>query len=235
MIEEIARHIEENGIKNITPQKILCTNEVLDSKARELIERTFNIKVFESYGCTEIPHIAWECKYHTGLHINMDNVLVEILKDGIECASHEIGHIVVTAFNNKVLPLIRYDLGDLGAFSGEVCPCGRQFPLLERIYGRTFDLLYLPNGKILHPWILINALKRILTIKQFQIIQEKEDFFKIKVVEHLDFNSSDEAKVMSIGKSILGNDISFKIIKVSKIERGIEGKYHVVISKLKKS
>ena len=232
IMEAIARIILENRIRKITPRKIICSNEVLDYKARELIEEAFHTKIFETYGLTEIPHVAWECNFHTGFHINVDNVLLEIVKNGKDCAPHEIGRIIITSFNNKVIPLIRYDTGDLGCLTDEKCPCGRNFPLIEKIYGRTNDLLHLPNGKITHPWILINALKTLSFVKQLQIIQEKEDLMVIKIVENHAANSFNETLIINTCKKTLGDEINFRIKKVSRIDRGKDRKFHVVISKL---
>ncbi len=234
VLEATAHYAKENRITDIKPKLILCSNEVLDPEARKIIEDVFQAKIFEWYGSVEIPHVAWECKYHNGLHIEMDNVILEIINDGKNCAPLEIGQIIITALNNKVLPLLRYNTGDLGTYSDEACPCGRKSILLKRIYGRAFDLIHLPNGNTTHPWIITDALKPNPAIRQFQIIQEKEDFFVIKIVENKTCSDSlDKFAIKNTCQNILGKDISFKIHSVSKINRGTDRKYRTVISKVK--
>ena len=80
-------------------------------------------------------------------HIHCENVLVEILDDaGKVCAPGTVGHLIVTSLNNRIMPLIRYDTGDLAEAVDGPCPCGRTLPAFQRIHGRYRRTAYLPPG-----------------------------------------------------------------------------------------
>lgn len=142
-IKDLALEIKRRQIEHIRPRLIFCTAEYLHRKDRGVISNIFHSEVFDYYSTTECGNIAWECEEHKGYHIDIDNVIVESVKDGRTVPAGEEGEIVITALNNYTMPLIRYKIGDTGVLGERPCPCGRGLPLLkslcERIHGQIIE------------------------------------------------------------------------------------------------
>ena len=118
---------------NHSPRAIICTTDGLDLSARSVIEHTFGCKVFARYLSPELGVIASECPQHQGLHLNAENLYVEVLCGERPATPAEMGRVVVTDLGNYGMPLIRYQPGDLAAFAVQECACGRGLPLLARV------------------------------------------------------------------------------------------------------
>ena len=86
------------------------------------MEAFFNCKVASQYGCYEVNSIAYECPFHK-LHVMTENVYVEIVEDNQIC---------ITSKHNRVMPFVRYKVGDRGRLcTDKNCSCGSQEPILE--------------------------------------------------------------------------------------------------------
>lgn len=121
-----AKFLEENKIKPDYPKiSIMTSAETLYPYMREKIECVFHKKVFDKYGSREVSTIACECEKHNGLHIFMDNVIVECIDSKGNELYDEPGELIITDLNNYALPLIRYRIGDMGVLTKEKCDCGR--------------------------------------------------------------------------------------------------------------
>ena len=136
-----------NGDLDIAPRTISTHGELLTPKMAETIERAWHKKPFNHYGLTELPHVAIECCEHEGLHLLSDQAIVEVVNDAYQpVMPGEPGtRLLVTNLRNRVQPLIRYEVSDLLTISPKPCSCGRPFPLLERIEGRSGDIINLPG------------------------------------------------------------------------------------------
>jgi phenylacetate-CoA ligase len=127
-------------------QAVVTTSEVLTPSHRQLFREVFRTNVYNEYGCGELGTIAHECEKGR-MHINAENLVVEILDGERPCDAGEIGELVMTDLNNEGMPLIRYRLGDFGSFSETPCECGRGLPVIRDIVGRAYDLVYNREGK----------------------------------------------------------------------------------------
>jgi phenylacetate-CoA ligase len=129
---------------------IVLTGEPVYEFQRRRIEETFQCPVAEEYGMGELGSVGFECPDRR-LHVSAETVFLEIMPDVMSNGAQGAGRIVATHLRNRLLPLIRYDTGDIGAMPPEPCPCGRGLPVL-RIYGRAADCLLGPDGPVLaHP------------------------------------------------------------------------------------
>ncbi len=100
-----------------------------------------------------------ECEKHSGMHINAEDLLVEIVDDdGNPLPAGRRGRLLVTNLNEYGMPLIRYDTDDESAFKDHLCSCGRHLPLIEGVVGKTGNVIYTPSGKRLSlspdPWLI---------------------------------------------------------------------------------
>ena len=108
-----ARFVKDAGLDPMRPRAIICSGEVLTPESRAIIESTFGCPVFNRYGSREFAVIASECDAHQGLHINAENLLVEVLVNGVPSTDQD-GEIVITDLRNMAMPLIRYRTRDMG-------------------------------------------------------------------------------------------------------------------------
>ncbi len=218
---------------------IVSAGETLHDFQRESIEKVFNTKIFNRYGCREVGHIANECKIHEGLHYNSDHLIIELLdKNGNSCKPGEIGEIVITDLDNHVFPLIRYKIGDMGEYLDykQFCDCGSTLPLIKNIRGRSFEIIEGLNGNRVSGtfWTLLMRYQ-IKGISQFQLIQLSKSEIRFNIVVNSEFNENEKFKLINKTKEKLGSNITVEILIVDNIKPGANGKYNWIISKLKNS
>ena len=223
--------------KSLPPFKlkgIISSSMVLHDFERRKIEEVFHRKVFNRYGCEEVSLIACECEKHEGLHMNLNTLYVEFIKDGRNANFDESGAILITDLTNFGMPFIRYKVGDIGTPSDHICSCGRKLPLMKRIEGRAADYVVTADGSLISGISLTeNFAMKLPEIKQLQIIQEKIDRLSFKIVKGQDFSSDSEVKIRSIALERFGPNMTFICEYVDNIPQEANGKYRFCISKVK--
>jgi len=119
---------------------------------RKRIEKMMGVKAYNSFGMSEMcgPGVAFECKEQNGLHIWEDYYIVEIVDpETLEPVPEgEIGEMVLTTLNREAMPLLRYRTRDLTRILGHDCPCGRHHVRLDRMKGRSDDMIVLRGVNI---------------------------------------------------------------------------------------
>ena len=114
-------------------------------RMREDIEEKMGLEAYDIYGLAEIigPGVSVECPYHTGLHIAEDHFYPEIIDPatGDPLGYGEQGELVFTTLTKEGLPLIRYRTRDRTTLHAETCACGRTMVRMEKVLGRTDDML----------------------------------------------------------------------------------------------
>lgn len=233
----LARFIEGQGKTRLKLKAIITISEQLYDFQRELFSKVFECQIYSQYDSWEMNQIAAECSEHSGYHIGAESIVVEIVNNkGEHIPVGEEGKILNTNLHNYAMPFIRYDTGDEGVISENVCPCGRGLPLLARLSGRTTDFLLTTKGKKI-PGLAVD-LKLLASegVDQFQIIQEDYKEVIVKVVltkgnqwEHMDTLIK---KIKDEYKAILGEDMGITVEFIDQIPTTREGKRRVVVSKL---
>lgn len=228
-----AKWIEENNIKlSVNLKGIFTTSEKLFSYMRKVIKEIFNCEVHDAYGLNDGGVSAFECFEHNGLHIDTERSILEVVDgDGNQLEMGK-GEILATSLYNYAMPFIRYDTGDVGYLTDEVCSCGRNYKLLKELVGRSVDFLITPEGKNVHGWFFLYIFwEHCKGIKEYQVVQEKIDKIVIKIVpeESFDEKQLDEIRTI-IRKRSEGWNIEFKF--VDKIKRTEAGKYKFIINKV---
>jgi len=178
---EFAQYVRRAGARLHRPRGVISSAEKLFGYQRELIEQVFGAPVFDRYGCREVMLIGAECDRHEGLHVSIDNLYVEIVRDGRPCAPGESGDILLTDLHNYGMPLIRYRVGDVGSWKGLACSCGRGLPLLNVVEGRVLDVIRTPAGKTVPGEFFPHLLKDFHSVRTYQIIQERADELLIRI------------------------------------------------------
>lgn len=225
-----------NGeLSSLNTRLIFTHGETLTESNRELIGSTFGAKVCNTYGSTEFNRLAFECSEYSGMHMLTDSAVIEIVKDGQVVGPGEEGEIIVTGLYNYAMPLIRYNLGDIGilADDDEKCHCGRSWPLIKSIEGRSDDFLTLPSGRLISPRT-INVIENIPGIIQYRTIQTKRDTFFVQVVPNEEFSVKSEDDIrQQIRLGCLGEDINIEIETMNELPRERTGKLRTIISHAK--
>jgi phenylacetate-CoA ligase len=208
-IKLLALRIRESGKREINPRMIFCTSELLEPGDREFINSTFDLSVCDVYGTVELGDIAWECPAHEGYHIDINNFVVEFLKDGKDVAPGEEGNIVCTSLHADAMPFIRYEVGDICVPLDRICSCGRGLPLMSMIRGRADDFIVTPDGQYVSP--LIFEIPSILGVGQYRIVQKQIDKLLVQIVPTPGFTKESRYKVRQhvrwAARKITGNNV----------------------------
>jgi phenylacetate-CoA ligase len=101
----------------------------------------------DKYGTSELGTVAVSCGQGRGMHIFEDLFIIELLNKGRPVPAGQVGRLVITDLVNAAMPLIRYDVGDVGRFHAGPCPCGRRTPRLE-VLGRVQEVLETSSGML---------------------------------------------------------------------------------------
>lgn len=133
-------------------QTLLIGAEPHSEAQRKRIEEMLGVKAYNSFGMSEMcgPGVAFECPEQNGLHIWEDYYIVEIIDpDTLEpVAEGETGEMVLTTINREAMPLLRYRTRDLTRILSGKCPCGRNHIRLDRMKGRSDDMIILKGVNI---------------------------------------------------------------------------------------
>ncbi|MFP4393668.1 MAG: phenylacetate--CoA ligase family protein [Anaerolineales bacterium] len=186
-LHRFAQFVRDKGYDDITFDGIFSSAEVLLLAVRQILETTFDCRVFDRYGSKELGGLACECEAHTGLHVSVENNYIEILRDGRPAAPGEEGDVVVTNLNNLGMPFIRYHNDDIGAWydgdAGAPCPCGRAAPRLAPVQGRIVDAFKTRDGRAAWAGFAGAGYSPLAhpNIRQFQIVQKSLDLMIVRL------------------------------------------------------
>jgi phenylacetate-CoA ligase len=167
------------GRFHIAPRIVCTTSEVRTEEMESRIVAAWGVQPFNCYASTETGILAVDCDRHRGLHLLTDHTLVEVVDEcGRPVPPGVPGHhLLVTSLLNRTLPILRYRLDDLVTLSPEPCPCGRPFPLIAGLDGRSDDVLRLPGRGgatvMLHPLALRSPLAAVAGLRQYRIVHER--------------------------------------------------------------
>ena len=160
----LAEQVKARDIgKNIKLKKGVIGSERWGDKMRDRIKSILGIELYDIYGLTECygPGIGINCdKSDAGMHIFDDYIYIEILdpQTGKPVPEGEIGEITLTTLVKEGAPLFRFRTHDLAAFVTEKCPCGRTYPRITQILGRSDDMVKV-KGNIIFPSTIEDVIK----------------------------------------------------------------------------
>lgn len=165
------------GIEAVTTNSETSTRE-----ERDRYSQLFDVPVLDEYSSEEIGFMATEClegRHHTV----EDGVCMEI----VDADSDGVGRVIVTDLGNNLMPLIRYDHGDLARLSNEPCSCGRSFRRLDALYGRRDDALIASDGRYVPTASVMAACDALLTdersgMSAYRLTQRSADQIDLQYV-----------------------------------------------------
>lgn len=227
-VYELAKYLEKKGVDDIILKGVITTGEPLYVHQRELISRVFRCDVFDSYRSREAGPLAQECEVHHGMHINAESLYVEVDSSRNFAEEDEsMGDLIITDLLNYGMPLIRYQMGDVGVLSKRVCPCGRGLPILDNIKGRTADIFITPEKKRIAAGSLVLYLvdEAPGVLGQVQIIQDRIDHLTIRMTR----DPSPTPEIMDYQRTtvrrLFGDKMQVSFDLVDKIPMEKSGKY----------
>ena len=228
---EFARYIEREGLTPVAPKSIIVGAEKLHPFQREAFERVFRAPVFETYGSREFMLIGAECEKHSGLHLSMENLLVEILNDdGTPTEPGQVGNIVITDLFNYGMPFVRYVNGDQAVAGFETCSCGRGLPLLRQVVGRQLDTLDTPDGRKIPGEFFPHLIKDFPAIRRFQVVQETVcEITLMLVVDGGNLTLPDRERLLNQIHECTGTAVDINLQLVDDIPLTKAGKLKVVV------
>ena len=208
---------------------IFSGGEVLEDSIRERARRLLGVDIRDNYGSTE-GFIAWQCPAGS-YHINVEHMAVEIVDEHRRpVAPGQMGRVLITTLENRLMPLIRYEIGDYAIASSERCSCGRTLPLMGRVIGRSINLFRLPGGRLQSPWPLVGPLKARATLQQFQIVQESFDRYVVRYVSDREIEREAEQQITSSFAKTLATELTVSFEKMDSIPRTAGGKFMTALS-----
>lgn len=186
----LAGHVKEMGEDPaLLPLRIaLVGAEPYTEEYRRRIERLFDMKVYNSYGLSEMngPGVAFECQAQDGLHIWEDAYIAEIIDPNTDLPvpDGEIGELVMTCLCREAMPILRYRTRDLTRFLPGECACGRKHRRIDRILGRADDM-FIIKGVNIYPMQVEHVIMAFPEVGQnYLIILENDglsDQIKVQV------------------------------------------------------
>lgn len=178
----LAEEIQKRGIRDkINLKKGVIGSERWGEKMRARIADELGIELYDIYGLTEIygPGIGINCEHETGMHYFDDYLYFEIInpRTGEVLPDGSTGELVVTTLQKEGAPLIRYRTHDLTRIIPDdvLCPCGRTYPRIDIIAGRTDDMVKV-KGVNIFPGQVDDLLKEINGVSsEYRVVIDHED------------------------------------------------------------
>lgn len=170
VIRQLAIAQLESNRPGISIEQILTVSDRIDPQLRALVHEAFSARIVDRYSSEEFGYIAFQCPVHDHLHVSTPSVFVEVVDDdGQPCDVGVPGRVLVTSLHNFAMPLIRYEIGDVAQL-GAPCESGLNWPVLERIVGRTRDGVTLPNGDFHLVTFFNSEMLMLQKIRDFQVV-----------------------------------------------------------------
>jgi phenylacetate-CoA ligase len=223
-----ARFLRRTGRRVARLQFIMCTYELMTPSVKELLERTFGCPVYSQYGCSEVTDIAGPCA-HGRMHLRMDLIYLEVLRDDdTPAAPGELGRVVLTDLRNTVMPLIRYEIGDVVRLSRDPCPCGSKTVGIDTVEGRARDRLRLADGRVLTPLDADAIFRGVPGIDAYRLVQQSGGRYRVSLLarETLPRNVLDDVRARA--ERLLGDGARVRVRQVHEMRAEGSNKYRFV-------
>ncbi|MBN2255903.1 MAG: phenylacetate--CoA ligase [Deltaproteobacteria bacterium] len=218
---------EELGVNPKTDTRLRLAfigAEPHSTRTRDKIQELYGVKAFNSYGLSEMngPGVAFECEVQMGMHIWEDHFLIEVINpDTLEpVPDGEEGELVMTTLMREGMPVLRYRTRDITKIYTEPCPCGRIHRRIERIKGRTDNMMII-KGVNVFPVQIEKTLMNVPGVgTNFQIILEREgydDIMHIKVEIQKDVFTGNVKQLESLRRRIV-DELKNETLVTPKVE-----------------
>ena len=226
----LARYMRRTGETLPGTEAIITTYELLTGSLEALLREVFPCEIHVQYGASELNDIANECEHHR-LHLRMDNVLVEAIRDGQPAGDGEKGRALITDLYNENMPFIRYDIGDVITLGSAPCECGRSSDTIDSIEGRVFDLVSTTRGDILTPLDVDQIFQGVEGLAAYRLVQDGRHDFEIEILAEND-GEIDLGIIEERCRDVLGADSEVDVRLTEEIRPEASNKFRFVYSRV---
>jgi len=240
-VEQIARFARRHQILVRPLTAIMTTGGTLTEDTRNEINDVFHARVHNKYGSRDAGEIACECE-HGGLHV-LPHILTEVVdENGNSLPTGTTGRLIITFLGNDSFPLIRYDITDMASLSDKPCPCGRPFPLLDRLEGRATDFLFSSTGGFVSPVYIRHVVGVVHgqgKVKRFQLVQSSATDYTLMLQPEAGLHSHDleqlKQPLLVDLNAVLGEAARIDVQVAEMIPETPGGKFRYIINRYRSS
>jgi len=218
-IGRLGLELERRGVvlsPDERPALVEYTADHMGARDKQAVEHVFGAPVTSAYGSSECGGVAQQCRSGR-LHMSIDHAIVEFVRhDGRAAGPGETATILLTQLNNRAMPLVRYDVGDLGSYSDEPCPCGSPLPVMNLEVGKAVDLISTSTktrvSAHLLDYINLHLMKHAIAgVRQFLVEQTATDSFVLSIVKDKVFEPRCVDVFVAKMKEYLGEQIAVEV------------------------
>ena len=223
--------LEQLGERPPALEEVRFAFEPVPAELERTLELRWGVRCSDLYSAGEVGHIAFRCREQARLHVQSENVLVELLDDDDQpTPPGMLGRVIVTSLHNFATPLVRYELGDY-ASSGDACACGRSSPVLAEVRGRVRHLARRPDGTTYWP-VALKRIGAVAAVRQCQYVQTGLDAIEIRLVLERPLTLQEADRVCELARLALGYPYRIELVPVASLPPGPGGKFEEFLSAL---
>lgn len=228
IIYQLCCLIEEANLSITNPPAVVMTGaEKLYDDQRQVMQSVLQCPVVDQYGMTEACGNASRCP-HDMFHEDAEFGYIDLIQ-GEELPTGQ-GQLRCTGFSNFAMPLINYEVGDVGSLSQVACSCGRNHRPFRDFEGRTEDFVITPEGCKIRRFDYI--FKDAQNVREAQVVQNKLGEITILIVKRHGYTSDDEKALLKQVRKMISPTVAVEFEYVEEIERTSSGKFRAVVSNL---
>ncbi len=228
IVAAMADAVAERSLEVTPPRAIITTSEMLLPTWRRRIEEVFGVPLFDEYGCNDGGTLSLSCaagRYHLAENVS----IVEVVDGDSACPPGTEGDVVVTNLHARVMPFLRYRVGDRAVLGEGRCPCGVGGATLQRLVGREADQLQLPDGRVLSPQALWSIFKTTPHVRGWQVVQPKLDRVTVRLDVERGFDAVEEERITRSFQGHCGAGVQVETTTGEAIERTAAAKHKLVV------
>jgi phenylacetate-CoA ligase len=225
----LARHVDSTDtdiqIKMIRPSGGKFTEEMIHT-----VEAAFSARVRENYGTAELGTVAFDCRINRRQHLLGELFLIEFVRGGRHVGPGELGEMLITDLRNRVAPLIRYAIGDVGRYFDQPCRCGYR-GLTFTVDSRLDETVVTPKGEAFSGSQVADFFLSRPEIDYVKVVQRSEDSFLAEAVPARGHERlPDSAELAEDFSRFLGQPVKLRLRTVRRLAPERNGKYKLVDS-----
>lgn len=195
----------------------------------EEVEEGFGGRVRENYGTAELGTIGFDCPKNRQQHLLSELFHLEFVRNGRQVAPGELGEILITDLRNRVFPLIRYAVGDVGRYYEGPCECGFE-GLLFSVEGRVPEMIVTKRGEAFSGSQIMDALLTFRSLQAAKVVERRPGFLQVEMVPSGKDEVPSDAALSEAMSNLLGEEVRVRGRTISRISPEGSGKYRLIES-----
>jgi phenylacetate-CoA ligase len=233
-LELFFRSVLSSGSTLHAPKVVVYSGDTMTPEGKRFIEEQYGVGVLSQYNAIESFKIAFSCEERRDLHVHEDLCHLRIVDaEGRNMPPGKPGEIVISNLINRGTVLLNYRLGDIACLSTERCPCGRTLMSISDLEGRLWDVVYLPNGKCVHPRVIWQVFKGRNDVLRYQFIQLEPTRFRLDILTpDVATYEHQVVEIVSSLRQIVGSSAEIECRFSEELAQST-GKFRSVISQVK--